>query len=134
MDPLPPRRIDAHQHFWRPARGDYRWLRPDVAALAPICRNFEPADLQPLLCAHGVVQTVLVQAADSEAETDFLLSLAEAHPFIGGVVGWVDLGRIESNRWRRWNAGQRIPRSCVRSFASGCASMRWCSRGICSRW
>ncbi|WP_310463816.1 amidohydrolase family protein [Sphaerotilus sp.] len=105
MAPTPPRRIDAHQHFWHPARGDYHWLRPDVAALAPICRDFDPADLQPLLSAHGVVQTVLVQAADSEAETDFLLSLAETHPFIGGVVGWVDLGRIESvatlERWAR---------------------------------
>lgn len=103
MPTTPPRRIDAHHHFWRPARGDYHWLRPDVHALAPICRDFDPADLQPLLAAHGVVQTVLVQAADSEAETDFLLSLAEAHPFIGGVVGWVDLSRTDSvatlERW-----------------------------------
>jgi L-fuconolactonase len=103
MVPTPPRRIDAHHHFWRPARGDYRWLRPDVPALVPICRDFDPADLQPLRTAHGVLQTVLVQAADSEAETDFLLSLAEAHPSIGGVVGWVDLGRAESvatlERW-----------------------------------
>lgn len=108
-----PRRIDAHQHFWRRARGDYRWLRPDVPALVPICRDFTPADLQPLLRAHGVVQTVLVQAADSEAETDFLLALAEEHPCIGGVVGWVDLSRTESvatlERWARnpWLKGVR---------------------------
>jgi len=103
MAPTPPRRIDAHQHFWHTARGDYRWLRPDVPALAPLCRDFAPADLQPLLSAHGVVQTVLVQAADSEAETDHLLALAEANPVIGGVVGWVDLSRVESvatlERW-----------------------------------
>lgn len=103
MDTTPPRRLDAHHHAWRIARGDYRWLRPDLAALAPICRDFEPADLQPLLTAHGVVQTVLVQAADSEAETDFLLSLAEADPVIGGVVGWVDLSQAASvatlERW-----------------------------------
>lgn len=96
-------RIDAHQHFWRTARGDYRWLRADVPALAPICRDFEPAELRPLLEAHGVVQTVLVQAADSEAETDFMLGLARQHAFIGGVVGWVDLSRAEAaatlERW-----------------------------------
>jgi L-fuconolactonase len=32
-----------------------------------------------------------VQADQSEAETDFLLGLAEEHHFIKGVVGWVDL-------------------------------------------
>ena len=31
--------IDAHQHFWRPARGDYGWLTPD---LVPLYRASEP--------------------------------------------------------------------------------------------
>jgi L-fuconolactonase len=84
-------RIDSHQHFWRPARGDYTWLRGDVPALAPLVRDFLPAHLAPLLQAHGVERTVLVQAADSEAETDFMLELANAHDVVGGVVGWVDL-------------------------------------------
>lgn len=92
----PPRRIDAHQHFWSTARGDYGWLDPSVPALAPLCRDFTPAELLPHLAAAGVTQTVLVQAAASEAETAFLLGLAEAHAFIGGVVGWVDLSRPES--------------------------------------
>jgi L-fuconolactonase len=86
-----PVRIDAHQHFWRPARGDYGWLSPDVAALAPICCDVLPCELQPLLARHGVSRTVLVQAAASTAETDYLLSLAVEHDFIAGVVGWVDL-------------------------------------------
>jgi L-fuconolactonase len=43
------------------------------------------------LHAHGVERTVLVQAADSEAETDFMLELATVHDEVGGVVGWVDL-------------------------------------------
>jgi L-fuconolactonase len=96
-------RVDAHQHFWRLARGDYRWLRTDEPALAPLLRDFEPHDLQPLRAAHGIAQTVLVQAADSNAETDFLLELADRHGFIGGVVGWVDLTSAESiptlERW-----------------------------------
>ena len=84
-------RIDSHQHFWRPARGDYAWLRADVPTLAPLMRDFLPEHLAPLLQAHGVEQTVLVQAADSEAETGFMLELATAHDVVGGVVGWVDL-------------------------------------------
>jgi L-fuconolactonase len=95
--------IDAHQHCWSLARGDYRWLQADLPALAPIRRDIGPAELQPLLAAHGVAQTVLVQATDSEAETDYLLGLAHQHAFIGGVVGWVDLRRAESvatlERW-----------------------------------
>lgn len=97
------RRVDSHQHFWQLARGDYRWLRPDVPELVALCRDFLPEHLQPKLQAHGVHQTVLVQAADSEDETEFLLGLAAAHPMIGAVVGWVDLSRRESQATlERW--------------------------------
>jgi L-fuconolactonase len=80
-------RIDAHQHFWRLARGDYGWLTADLAA---IHRDYEPADLTPLLKSGGIERTVLVQAAPSDAETDFLLRLAETTDFVAGVVGWAD--------------------------------------------
>lgn len=81
-------RIDAHQHFWSLARGDYGWLGPD---LTPLYRDFGPADLQPLLAAHGVRGTVLVQAAPTLAETQWLLQLAAQHDLVRGVVGWVDM-------------------------------------------
>jgi len=84
-------RIDSHQHFWRPARGDYAWLRADIPALAPLVRDFLPEHLVPLLKAHNIDQTVVVQAAETQAETEFMLELANAHEVIGGVVGWVDL-------------------------------------------
>ncbi|WP_208978000.1 amidohydrolase family protein [Labrenzia sp. 011] len=80
-------RIDAHQHFWKLDRGDYGWLTPEAGA---IYRDFLPADFEPFLDAHRVSGTVLVQAAPTDAETDFLLSLAEDNPFVRGVVGWVD--------------------------------------------
>jgi L-fuconolactonase len=87
-----PPRIDAHQHFWSLARGDYTWLNVEAnPSLAPIHRDFQPDDLRPLLRARGISGTVLVQAASTVAETDYLLSLAEANDFIRGVVGWVDL-------------------------------------------
>ena len=85
--------IDAHQHFWTLARGDYPWPNDTVA---PIFRDFAPDDLAPLLARAGVRQTVLVQATDSVAETGFLLALAEKHAFIAGVVGWVDLSSAEA--------------------------------------
>ncbi|HEY0957373.1 MAG TPA: amidohydrolase family protein [Roseateles sp.] len=84
-------KIDSHQHCWRLARGDYDWLDVGDAALAPLARDFEPGDLAPLRAAHGVVATVLVQAAATEAETDHLLALSRADDSIAGVVGWIDL-------------------------------------------
>ena len=80
--------IDAHQHFWRLDRGDYRWLTP---ALGAIHRDFLPADLEPALAEAGISRTILVQAADTDGETDFLLGIAAETPFVAGVVGWVDL-------------------------------------------
>ena len=82
-------RIDAHQHFWRVDRGDYRWL---TAADHPlICRDFGPDDLRPLLAEAGVDRTILVQAAPTVEETRFLLDIAADTDFVAGVVGWVDL-------------------------------------------
>jgi L-fuconolactonase len=79
--------IDAHQHFWDPARGDYGWLKPDN----PIHRIFATSDLRPLLAETGVDATILVQAAPTPAETDYMLEIARGTPWVLGVVGWVDL-------------------------------------------
>jgi L-fuconolactonase len=77
--------IDAHHHFWRLSRGDYAFPSPQDAILY---RDFEPAQLAPLLDRAGVSATVLVQATDTVEETGFLLQLAAETPFIAGVVGW----------------------------------------------
>ena len=82
-------RIDAHHHFWDPARATYPWMVGD--ALDPIRRAFSPEDLAPELAAQGVAGTVLVQTISSLDETRAFLSLAAAWDFIWGVVGWVDL-------------------------------------------
>ena len=79
--------VDAHQHFWDPARGDYGWLKPDN----PIHRVFDTNDLRPLLVQTGVDATILVQAAPTPAETDYMLGIARKTPFVLGVVGWIDL-------------------------------------------
>lgn len=86
-------RVDAHQHFWRLARGDYAWLSP---ALAPLYRDFEPGELRQLLNQQGIESCIAVQAAPSVAESEFLLSLAGQHAWIRGVVGWVPFGEAQA--------------------------------------
>lgn len=79
--------IDAHVHLWRLARGDYHWMTPDLTA---IYRDFTPRDLDPLLRRHGVEGVVLVQAAATVAETEFMLATAAEADWVRGVVGWVE--------------------------------------------
>jgi L-fuconolactonase len=85
-------RIDAHHHVWSLARGDYGWLTPD---LAPIYRDFHISDLEPHLTAAGIAGTILVQAAPTEAETQFLLDIAESTELVRGVVGWTDFDAVD---------------------------------------
>jgi len=85
-------RIDAHQHFWDPGRKDYGWIDDlQGEAAARLRRPILPADLAPLLTAERIDATILVQAAPTEAEGQFLLSLADQHGFIAGVVVWLDM-------------------------------------------
>jgi L-fuconolactonase len=86
-------RIDAHHHLWALARGDYGWLTP---ALTPIYRDFSLSDLVPHLAAAGIEGTILVQAAPTEAETEFLLGIAENADVVRGVVGWTDFDAADA--------------------------------------
>lgn len=85
---MQPPRIDAHLHFWQPARGDYGWLTP---ALGPLYRDFGPADYAAFRAAAGIERAVLVQAAPTLAETRWLLEQAAATGWVAAVVGWADL-------------------------------------------
>jgi L-fuconolactonase len=80
--------VDAHHHFWDPARAEYPWLTDE---LAPIRRAFGPDDLRPELARAGVDRTVLVQTRGSLEETREFLAVAAATDFVAGVVGWADL-------------------------------------------
>lgn len=81
--------IDSHFHIWQLQRGDYGWLTPDSGS---IFRDVGVADWQAQAGASAVSHGILVQAAPSVAETEFLLQQAALHPqHILGVVGWVDL-------------------------------------------
>ncbi|MBO9609730.1 MAG: amidohydrolase family protein [Paenibacillaceae bacterium] len=95
-------RIDAHQHYWRPERGDYGWLTQDMTTLF---RDYLPEHLAGHLDAGGIDGTIVVQAAATHEETEFMLSLADRDPRLLGVVGWVDLlspaYREQLERFRR---------------------------------
>ncbi|PDT88400.1 amidohydrolase [Bradyrhizobium sp. Y36] len=81
--------IDAHQHFWDPARADYPWMAAEE--LAPIRRAFGPADLAPLLTASRIDASIVVQCRSSLEETEEFLAIAHVTPSVIGVVGWADL-------------------------------------------
>ncbi|MBD0378700.1 amidohydrolase family protein [Paenibacillus sedimenti] len=85
-------RIDAHQHYWQIARGDYGWITP---GLPELYRDFGPEHLAPHLYDHRLDGSIVVQAAPTLAETEFILSLAEKDKSILGVVGWLDLNDPE---------------------------------------
>jgi len=81
-------RIDAHQHFWRYDALEYGWIDDSMAGLR---RDFLPADAEREMRRSGFDASVAVQARQTLQETRWLLQLADAHPFIAGVVGWCDL-------------------------------------------
>jgi L-fuconolactonase len=81
-------KIDSHQHFWNPARGDYFWMESEGAK--PLRRTIMPKDMALLLKEQGIDKTVLVQAAPTVHETEFMLGIADATDFVAKVVGWID--------------------------------------------
>jgi len=87
-DPTLTPAIDGHQHFWDPARVPLPWLGPEHAA---ITRAFDPEELEPQLIASDIVATILVQAACSNEDTDFMLEHARRYDWIAAVVAWLPL-------------------------------------------
>ena len=88
-------RIDAHHHYWEPRRGDYHWMDAGDPILD---RRYGPADLAPSLERNGIEATVVVQAAPSVEETEYLLGIADATESAAAVVGWVDFEAPEHRR------------------------------------
>jgi L-fuconolactonase len=81
-------KVDAHQHFWNPARGDYGWM--NGPGLDAIRRQILPAEFETHRKNFEIDKTVLVQAAPTVNETEYLLGLADATDFVATIVGWVD--------------------------------------------
>lgn len=78
--------VDAHLHLWDLERVEYPWL---TDALAPIDRTFAFDEVEPQLEQAGVDRVVLVQAANSVADSEAMFAVDS--PRVAGVVAWVDL-------------------------------------------
>jgi L-fuconolactonase len=79
--------IDSHHHLWNYSAEEYDWIPPGT----PLAQNQLVAELEQATAAAGVDATVVVQARQVLAESDWLLSLADSTDLIAGVVGWVPL-------------------------------------------
>ncbi|MSU90071.1 amidohydrolase family protein [Rhodobacteraceae bacterium 2CG4] len=116
--------IDAHQHYWHPARGDYNWM---PAGHPVLDRPYGPADLAPSLARHGIARTILVQAAPTVAETHYMLGVADATPSVAGVVGWIDFeDRAQSSVLERLAAHPKF--LGVRPMIQDIADVDWMLR------
>jgi L-fuconolactonase len=73
----------------------YPWLIPEYG---PIYRTFEAPELEPQIREAGIDRTVIIQAENSCADTDYMLKTGAAFDWIGGVVGWVPLDRPDEAR------------------------------------
>jgi L-fuconolactonase len=101
-------KIDAHQHFWSTKRpNDYGFLTPAAGVLY---NEYLPTDLKPDLKVAGINYTVLVQAAETEEETQWLLDLVKDEHEVAGVVGWVDFDTDAETFTQRLNAFRENPK------------------------
>jgi L-fuconolactonase len=87
--------VDSHHHLWHPARSDYTWMPPNDPVLS---RPYVLAEAEATFRAHGVVQSVIVQAAPTVAETEYMLGIADSSDIIAGVVGWIDFENRDDRR------------------------------------
>ena len=79
--------IDSHQHFWNPARGDYFWMAENNKTLF---RKYGVIDLLKESKNTELFKTVLVQAAPTNQETEYMLGIADSTDLVAGVVGWIN--------------------------------------------
>lgn len=80
--------IDSHAHLWRRARTPQPWIDP--VTMAAIDRDFWVDSLIAHNSMCGITGSIIVQSANSIAETLDLLAIADG-VLVRGVVGWVDL-------------------------------------------
>ena len=98
--------VDAHLHLWDLERSRYAWVTPE---LGPLYATFEPAQARLALSDSGVAAAVLVQAEDSERDTELMLEVAASEHWVAGVVGWIQLddpvrAEVQLDRWQGFPA------------------------------
>jgi len=118
--------IDAHHHLWKLSRADYGWIGDGRnPAVAPIERDYLVQDYRSLAGANGVIGSIAVQAAQTVAETRWLLQQARASGgMIKGVVGWIDMAAADAPDVLRDLARDPLLRS-IRPMLQEIADVEW---------
>ena len=80
--------VDAHVHVWRVDAPFHGW---PAASDGTLYRSHSLSDVRAAMGDAPVERVVLVQAQTDDRETDWLLDIAEADPWVAGVVGWAAL-------------------------------------------
>lgn len=80
--------VDTHVHTWNLEKLRYGWLDGNTSILN---RSYPLEELEKERMAAGVKAGVLVQAANTLEETQYMLELAADNAWIKGVAGWVPL-------------------------------------------
>jgi L-fuconolactonase len=94
--------VDGHLHLWDLERSRYAWVTPE---LGPLHATFTPAQARRELADSAVAAAVLVQAEDSERDTELMLEVAASENWVAGVVGWIQLddpvrAEAQLDRWQ----------------------------------
>jgi L-fuconolactonase len=118
--------IDAHHHLWKLSRADYGWIGGNCnPAVAPIERDYLAGDYYALAAANGVTGSVVVQAAQTVAETHWLLQQARnSGGLITGVVGWIDMEADDAPDVLHHLAQDRLLRG-IRPMLQEIADVEW---------
>ncbi|QPH40254.1 amidohydrolase family protein [Pedobacter endophyticus] len=98
--------IDTHVHFWNfdPVRDS--WITDDMKVIR---KDFSPKNLMRIYGELKISGCIAVQASQTEAENEFLLSLANHNDIIKGIVGWIDLKNPNLiERLYYWNNFKKI--------------------------
>lgn len=83
-------RLDAHQHFWRYDAVQYPW----IPVGSPLERDWLPIDLQSVQTPQALDGSIVVQARQSLAESDWLWdSPMRTRGFTASSVGSISVRR-----------------------------------------
>jgi len=117
--------IDTHIHVWNLDEVEYPWLEGDTSILR---RNYALEELEPARQAVGVTGGVLVQAANSWEDTEWMLRTAAEFEWIRGVVGWLPLEDPDATARLvgKWGPGSLL--KGVRHLIHNEAETRWLLR------
>jgi len=85
---------DTHVHIWNFERAEYDWLKGNTTILN---RSYLTDELDAERKYVGITKAVLVQAANTIKETNYMLETAAETEWIKGVVGWLPLMDTEQS-------------------------------------